>query len=424
MPNHFWVRSKTTEEERDKPEIFSRLAKILSPGQRHSSLQGISDHDWQKIVSLASKHGVAGYLHGVLKDKNETPPFVLKDLRSLYAPLWRDSILMQGVFSSAAELLGDENLEFMLLKGFHVAEMVYGGLKKRPMQDIDILIRNKDAKRADKILSEFAQPEKWNRTWIEKYGYHMGYLKAVCAGGNEKSVKIELHWNILPPENPFNFPAEDVWKNSQTLRISKKDIKVMSLEYLLLYLCIHLSFQHVFCLKLIHLLDIALIVSSHDVSWDKFIELMDKTASARAVCSVFGAVERVFGLELKSFVSAGITEKDLYGKIVEDALVLIGDDPIILHSAFSRMGKQRGAAKKTSSLFFGFFPKPSDLKTLHGAESFFPDVILAYIYRMKELFIKYGAVVFELVSDEKKFRKYIRHSKKRKRILSWISGEN
>ncbi|MBN1620220.1 nucleotidyltransferase family protein [candidate division WOR-3 bacterium] len=400
------------------------MAKIISPAERYSPLPDMPDHYWQKIVSLASKHGVTAYLHGVLKDKKKVPPSVLKDLRALYAPLWRDSILMYGVFSSLADLFRDEKLEFMLLKGFHVAERVYGGLKKRPMQDIDILVRKEDAERADRILSEFASPERWNRTWIEKHGYHMGYLKPVCTGRQEKAVKIELHWNILPPESPFCFSTEDIWEKAQTMRISKKEIKVMSKEHLLLYLCLHLSFQHIFCLKLIHLLDIAIIIHTGDFSWDKFAELSVKTASTRAVCAVFGAVERVFGLKLNSYITEEIKEKDYYGKIVENALVLIEDDPVILHSAFSRMGKHKGAAKKTSSLFFSFFPKPSDLKALHGAESFFPDVILAYIYRMKELFIKYGAIAFELVADEKKFRKYRRHSKTRKRILSWISEKN
>ncbi|MBN2364464.1 nucleotidyltransferase family protein [candidate division WOR-3 bacterium] len=402
---------------------FVLLSQIISPVNKGKSLPEIPERTWKTIVGLSAVHGVSGYLSELLKEtgEGEISREIFRELTAAYAPLWRDSVAFSSVLGELQRVFKNEGIRFILLKGLHVAESVYGSLKKRPMQDIDLLVRKNDTEKADRLLRAMAKPEKWNKTWIEKYHYHLGYDMTSFLENSKTRLKIELHWDILPKENPFTISLNDIWKNAVKEKIAGVEIEVMSLEYLLLFLCVHLSFQHGFCLKIIHLLDIAEIVCLEKIDWEKFCQITLSGHAQRAVSLVFRTAEEIFGVNFppETGIIAAVNTPDK--KIIYDAISLIRDDPVLMHSAFSRFKKDEGLRQNFRSIFYSLFPKPDVIKELHGTKNYFPDIFLAYIYRMTGLLKKHGGAFAELVSDRARRENYRKHSKMKKEIFDWIS---
>lgn len=402
---------------------FVMLSQIISPANKGKPLPEIPERTWKAIVGLAAKHGVSGCLSESLKEtgEGEISQKIFRKLTASYAPLWRDSLAFSTVLRQLHKIFKNEGIRFILLKGLHVAESVYGSLKKRPMQDIDLLVRKNDAEKADRLLRTMAKPEKWNRTWIEKYHYHMGYDMTPLLENIKTRLKIELHWDILPKENPFTISLDEVWKTAVKERITGVETEVMSLEYLLLFLCVHLSFQHGFCLKIIHLLDVAELLCLEKVDWEKFCQITISSHAQRAVYLVFRTAEEIFGINLPpetGIIAAGNTTDE---KIIYDAISLIRDDPVLMHSAFSRFKKEKGLRQNFRSLFYSLFPKTEVIRELHGTGNFFPDIFFAYIYRMTGLLKKHGGAFAGLVSDRARRENYRKHSKMKKEIFDWIT---
>jgi hypothetical protein len=135
-----------------------------------------------------------------------------------------------------------DGVEFVLLKGAAVALRYLGGLKARPMGDLDVLVRAERASVAHELALELG--------WVPRKGLHdelyvgMPHLPPLIAGDG-LGFGLEVHTALFPDDAPFRFSPEDVWRSAVPLPRLGAPL-VPAPEHLFLHACLHFAWSHRF----------------------------------------------------------------------------------------------------------------------------------------------------------------------------------
>ncbi len=252
------------------PERRDRLRHLLA-----------SPLDWPGILEQADRHGIVPLLYDHLQGMPDAgiPEAALTELahRSRKRLVWNLCLHREQV-----SLLGEFNrtgIPVMPLKGFLLADMLYGDLALRPMCDIDLLVRPEDLAKGEQALLRSGyirlhQPE------VEVDLYHYSYTKDGEGGAN---VLVELHWD-LAKSHAARLDVREVWRSASRGTWEGQEIWTMALPDLFLYLCLHAVKDGLGSLRL--LVDIALTIERFGkiLPWE---ELVGKIRAAQIRMPVY-----------------------------------------------------------------------------------------------------------------------------------------
>ncbi len=151
-------------------------------------------------------------------------------------------------FKKLSELLEEFNkvgIKVILLKGSHLAPLVYQDIGLRPMADIDLMVKKEDLIQAEKIMSELGYLFKGNKSqeWIRENKHHINYIYT------EKDIMVEIHWHIASKDHPLRIRILDTgiierwWKRAQAIDFLGSKALILCPEDLLCHLCLHF-FKH------------------------------------------------------------------------------------------------------------------------------------------------------------------------------------
>ena len=139
------------------------------------------------------------------------------------------------------ETLQDEDISVIALKGAHLAEVVYGNIALRPMSDVDLLVKEPDLSRVEKkLLAMGYTPDEKNTAELAERCVHFTYKLP------REGLCMEIHWNIQLSNSPFNVDVDGLWKRTRPAMIAGVRVLALSPEDLLLHLCLHTAFRHLF----------------------------------------------------------------------------------------------------------------------------------------------------------------------------------
>ena len=136
----------------------------------------------------------------------------------------------------------EAGVDFVLLKGSAVALRYFGGLKARPMGDLDVLVRPERATAAHELALELG--------WVPRKGLRaemyvgMPHLPPLVAGDG-LGFGLEIHTALFPDEAPFRFSPEDLWRSATRLPRAGRPA-TPDPEHLLVHACLHFAWSHRF----------------------------------------------------------------------------------------------------------------------------------------------------------------------------------
>jgi hypothetical protein len=117
------------------------------------------------------------------------------------------------------------DLPMVSLKGPCLAERLYGDAALRTCYDLDLLVRQSDLARAERLLTDIgflpdSDADDYHRRW------------------RRKAVILELHYNL---ENPlaFDFDMDAIWARTLLSQFQGVPIRLLGLSDEMLYLCFH-----------------------------------------------------------------------------------------------------------------------------------------------------------------------------------------
>lgn len=230
-------------------------------------------------------------------------------LESLFRQVTRNNIQLLYFLSLRIKALNRENIPIMLMKGAHLAELVYDNIALRPMADVDILIRKKHLVRTQEVLE----------------------------GGGKLypgEVTIDIHWHIahslseididpISHELAERIDIDGIWERSEPAVIAGEPVRVMSPEDLLLHLCIHLAVFHLFQYNALKgLCDLRETISRYALrlSWERVAERAEAWGIGNAVTLCLRLARDLLDAPIPDGLPPAIDPDGLDDRMVNEAL--------------------------------------------------------------------------------------------------------
>lgn len=214
--------------------LLDLLPHLESPALFAAELEKLSEQEKEDLIDVSISEGLQGLLYSALP--GQALSFDLrKKLETEYYRITGRLILLKEAFLSIACEFEQKRIDFLVLKGFVYSEYLYALPGQRPMQDVDCLIRKKDASMVDTILRNFG----FELTGSDE----MNYIRY-----DTVPIVIDIHTELFFP------PAEDLWESSRKIKIANHAYYTPDLESQLVFLISHPLIQHGF-LRLIWIYD-------------------------------------------------------------------------------------------------------------------------------------------------------------------------
>lgn len=304
---------RSADSERD---LLTLAARAPSAGRDHALATALSTAlDWERLLDLTYKHGCVSLLADTLSvasRRDAVPAPILGRLTALMAAL---SLRCQATLSACAsilDMLAARGIQPVLLKGPALATTLYPRPDQRPFQDIDLLLRSPaEAGAAGTALRELGYT-RCQQDSTEMEGFHTVYVLP------SRSVTVELHTNLLQLGLPLRGDSA-VWRSCETIRVEGRQVYILSLEWQILHLCVHLH-THGYG-RLIWLKDLDILVRERGdlIAWGDVWRLAEEEGVSLSVRHALATVRDLLGTPLPP-VSFRWMPRDLPGEIAHGLL--------------------------------------------------------------------------------------------------------
>jgi hypothetical protein len=258
--------------------------------------------DWDAVSDIARAHRVAPLLLRGLESLGLPVPAPCRQaLKRAYVANAAHNAAVFRALAAVLETLALEGIEVVALKGAGLAETVYRDRALRPMNDLDLLVREEaleDAAAALRRIGYELEPAARTASELRKIHHHWRFRSV---GPASPDVPVELHWRLDPPGWPWRVDLEAVRARAVTTRLSGVPGRVFAPEDLLVTLPLHVC-RHRFRGGLISLCDIAAIVTTHGdrIDWQAVTERATAWQAGAYVRVVLGLTAEILGAAVPS----------------------------------------------------------------------------------------------------------------------------
>ena len=239
--------------------------------------------DTEVIIHLAYKHGVLPLVYKTLNILSEENKFddknTLTTFRQNYLSISKNNMLMTAELLRIMKLFEDNGIDALAFKGPTLGQIAYQDITLRQYNDLDILIDEKNALNAAKLMIEHGHTAILPLTILSnKTCLHAA--KDFSLTSKSGGVHTELHWRLF--KSKYNIPLHFYTNGNkyQTILINSKPIKTLQNELLLVYLCRH-GAKHAFE-RLEWVCDIDRLIRSVDIDWDFAISIAEHSHTKRS----------------------------------------------------------------------------------------------------------------------------------------------
>jgi hypothetical protein len=278
-------------------------------GGGHAAAAGLIDSglDWNLFIQWVLRHRIYPQVYPFLRGLQHpgVPTAVLdtlnRDVRANnFAALKRVGELVRIV-----GLLERNGIRAVVLKGYPLAQMLYGNFTARPSVDIDIVVQPESLSSAREIITN--QGYVWFRAgdavatdeaaWMEAH-HNFDYFN------EELQIALELHWRLA--SHGIDIPTDLVESSLERMAFAGHTFTVLGREVLLLYLISHGAGHAWSCLQWLR--DIDAMVKRGLFSWNVLYELADSLASRHFVNQAMILARSLLGTPLPDDIASALEE--------------------------------------------------------------------------------------------------------------------
>ncbi|MEH7298979.1 nucleotidyltransferase domain-containing protein, partial [Neobacillus drentensis] len=234
-------------------------------------------------------------------------------------------LLMSGEIERLGNLLEEQRIESLFLKGPILASELYSDISLRTCNDIDLLIPQRELGKMDALLKENGYVKddyiqtilgdwKWRHHHVAYYNY-------------EKGIKLEVHWRLNP--GPSKEPSfYELWKRKRKCSLFSSPVYYLGREDLFYFLVTH-GARHGWS-RLRWLVDISQLLKQ-EISIKQTNKLMRKYKILHLCGQAVILASQLIGTELKGEEIRQLVTGNRPKKLAQDALFYI-KQMINLHS--------------------------------------------------------------------------------------------
>ena len=251
------------------------LLECASPAHDPPRLTGLlGSVDWDRLLVVAEEHGVTGHLAARIREVAEA--LVPQEIRQALIDRQRAQILsslrLTAELFRLLELFTAEGIGALVVKGPVLAMQAYGDPAIRNYGDLDLLVRQRDIRRATELMSAGGYVAAVSLSAIDAGKIPGQYLFSKL----DSKLIVELHNDCTLRYFPRRLPLEDFFMRQIRVRVDGHDAPALSVEDELVLICIH-GAKH-FWERLMWIADVAaLVIRQTGIDWERVAD------SARAV---------------------------------------------------------------------------------------------------------------------------------------------
>lgn len=229
------------------------------------------DIDWEYLINKAIAHGVMPLLFWNLNATcpKAVPKNILAQLRDYFHANAQHNLFLTRELLKLLSLFQAQNIVAIPFKGPVLAVSIYQNLSFRQFGDLDILVHQKDVRKAKNILISQGYQPLLQLTDAEEEKYLSQWCDYSFAR-NDESIFVELHWRFTSNYFPFKLTLEHLCDRLECLSLAGTTVINLHPEDLLLYLCVH-GCKHVWQ-RLAWICDIAELLRYPQLDWKRIID--------------------------------------------------------------------------------------------------------------------------------------------------------
>ncbi|MHB9033799.1 MAG: nucleotidyltransferase domain-containing protein [Anaerolineae bacterium] len=355
-----------------KAETSAHLA-LLNPGE------------WQDVTQLALQHGLAPLLYQRLKQLGiALPAPCFESLKRAYLMQVARNLRLYHALGSLLQVFNAQQIPVVVLKGAHLAELVYGNVGLRGMVDVDLLARQADLARIDQLLLERGYKPMDHHRVIARDNRCFDYTHP------DSGSMVEIHWTIAIASLPFTIDVAGLWARAQAVNLVKVPTLVLSPEDLLLHLCLHTA-QHADILSLSMLCDIGEVVRCYraNLDWQQVAVRARAWGITRAVYVVMRLAQEfldvaVPGDWLLPLVPADFDEH-YFSAASRQIITAPADRDINLTPQAVRLWQERSLLRKLALLLHSWLLPRVEMSRMYPAPAHSWRIYPYYVVRLRDM---------------------------------------
>jgi hypothetical protein len=388
-------------------------------------LETLSPNDWESLVDWALRFKVGGLFYREIKSRNFPTELIPVDARNRLREAYRNrATINTSLFFDALKVLktlADNQLPVIALKGLSLARNIYGDIALRPMNDIDLLVKEEDLVMTGRILLTLGYTQ-----YFPAWESMIKTFRHLPPFTNNRGAIIELHQNIVNPDSPIKVDLDGLWERSCLIIVDNVEVRAFSPEDLFLHLCIH-AYHHLQTgMDLIPLCDIAgLIKTSADkIDWQIVIERATRWGGQKCVYLMLLLVRELLGAAPPDAIMSEIKPDDYQSVFLDKTLEQIFDvNPsgqlIERLGVLSNTIKVKGIKGKFLALLKKAFPSRKGLARIYPVSISSPKIYLCYLFHLGQLIV-YFAIVLRLFCRDQSVIKAAHKVHRMNPISDWM----
>jgi hypothetical protein len=282
-----------------------RLAKLLCAA------------DGSRLLLLAEEHGVIGHLAGCLSGLREDA--VLPEIRQALLERQRaqnfTTLRLTAELFRLLERFASESIDALVVKGPVLAVQAYGDPARRGYGDLDLLVRQRDIRRATELMMAAGYQAAVPLSAIDAGKIPGQYLFSKP----DSKLLVELHNDLTLRYFPRRLPIEEFFARQVRVRLDAHEAPALSVEDELVLICIH-GAKH-FWERLIWIADVAaLVLRQSGMDWERAAESAKAVGAERMLHTGLRLSTDLLKVQLPEKVSATVQSDAAAAKLVERIL--------------------------------------------------------------------------------------------------------
>ena len=214
-------------------------------------------------------------------------------LEPRYRQVWLRNQVLLNRSALLVSRLQASGISCLLLKGLPLLIADYQDEGGRYLEDFDILVHTEDVQRAVYLLNALG--------WKTPFPHEVSIEKSHAHGfSNAEGFSCDLHWHLLwrPHAQVDETP---LWLAKRPIQIRDEATFTLSVEHLLLHLCVHgMSWETVPPIRWI--LDVHLLLRHHAAQWEAVLAEAQRRGVTLPLAEALAIYEAVLPGEIPAFV--------------------------------------------------------------------------------------------------------------------------
>jgi hypothetical protein len=276
------------------------LLECASPAHDSQRLTGLLQSvNWNRLMALAEEHGVEGHLAASLREFEAelVPPEIRQAIVERQRAQIFFTLRLTAELFRILDRFATEGIGALVVKGPVLAVQAYGDPAMRSYGDLDLLVRQRNIRRATELMSAAGYVAAVPLRAIDAGKIPGQYLFSKL----DSKLIVELHNDRTLRYFPCPLPLEEFFARQVRVRFDAHDAPAPAVEDELVLICIH-GAKH-FWERLMWIADVAALVSRQTgIDWERLAH------SARAV-----GAERILRTGLR--LASDLLKAPLPGKV-------------------------------------------------------------------------------------------------------------